>query len=137
MAKYICICGCMIETPWVEVLNLIDALIALFAARWGMTLPSRGSRLSPSDEAACDEWCRQLASAPQGELNPPEELRPWILMRLQCAREIARIAAAPNTAPPGTVEERLRWLLLDKWHSHGVRMWPLIASRRNQDIRAG
>ena len=130
-AGFVCSSSRMIDAPWAEVLNMIDALIAVFAARWGLALPARGSRLSPTEEAACDEWCRQIAAAPHAELNPPEDLRPWILMRLHCAREIARIAAGPNAAPPGEVGERLRWLLLDKWHSHGVRMWPLIASRRS------
>ena len=113
------------DPTWADLEQLVTKLADVLSTDWQVPLPAPDSEASPTVSAATDEWCRVLLRDLAAEIEPPADVKPWLLARLRCAIEMLRMLQREHRLPPpGHLGRRLQWLLIDRWHAAGVKMWP-------------
>lgn len=91
---------------------------------WQQRLPSRGGLPSPAQDALCDHWCQELAADLHATIEPPVDIRPWVLVRLVAMAEKAEeLSHAGETGPPPLTESTLRMFLIHEWHRRLSHVW--------------
>lgn len=101
---------------------------------WQTTMPFPTELPSFDLEESIDSCVRLMLRRPGADQAPIEEVKPWILARLQfcsgllqpCNLQLLKI---PRLVDP---EGALWFLLLREWHESGREFWPLICDVVNQ-----
>jgi hypothetical protein len=86
---------------WNEISKLLSLVVQKLRVEWRIEMPPFGSLPSETLELVTDSWCLMLAADLNAPLNPPAEVKLWILARLvsMSARAVA-LARSGDIPPP-------------------------------------
>ena len=88
-------------------------------------LPSVSRQPSASIESEVDLWFLNVAKTLKLSVYPSDELAPWILVRLTCAKALADSYGDKNeTSPRGlSMADLIRRMTVDQWHAQLKDTW--------------
>jgi len=102
-------------------------LSVIFRDEGRTALPPYDSMPSPSVDAECDAWCRQLACNLMEPPLPPPDIRGWILARAIGVSALAGQLAKQKEVSPGPLTRTLaERLMIDEWHGALRALWPKL-----------
>lgn len=114
-------------SDWAKIGEVMNSLAKIFYAEWKVTLPSHDTLPSEELDRAVSTWCLLLARNLREPIDPPEIVRPWIVVRLLCAGSLATgLARNGDTDAPELDEKTLRQLLIGEWHGALRDRWALL-----------
>ena len=95
-------------------------------AEWRIELPPFDALPSETLEVLIDAWCVKLAANLNSPLNPPDEVKPWILARLvSMSASAAALARTGDIQAPEFNPQSVRQFLIGEWHGCLRDRWPL------------
>ena len=105
---------------------------------WQTAPPFRMELPAAKLEESIDSCIRSLLRSPNDSLFAPEEVKPWILARLQFGSALlqptnVQLLRLPKLCDP---MDALRFLLLAEWFDSGREFWPLVCGAMNDHSNA-
>jgi hypothetical protein len=105
---------------------------------WQTAPPFRRELPSAMFEKSIDSCIRAMLRNPAHSLVAPEEVKPWILARLQFGSGLlqpsnVRLLRLSKLSDP---VDALRFLLLVEWYDSGREFWPLACDAINEPDNA-
>lgn len=105
---------------WEDAGWLLAGVARRLKAEWQIDEPLRDTLPSEELEKLIDEWCKRLAQNLDARLDPPEIVKPWILVRLRYAAKICLSPGPPGGRPQvELIEPSIRTFLIQAWHQNG------------------
>lgn len=89
-------------------------------------LPSNEIKPSEAIESRVDLWFLNAANTLKPSARPPDDIAPWILVRLTCASVQAGLYEDGIESPPtdsSLVSELLKLTAIDLWHAKMKAYW--------------
>ncbi len=113
---------------WRQYDEVFGLLAQTFRAEWKCDLPPFDTLPSEELDGVVSAWCAVLAkNLHEWREQPPEIVRPWLLVRVLSVQALARaLAAKGDKDVPPLVERTLRQLLISEWHGSLRDRWPLL-----------
>ena len=114
------------QCGWSDVAQIFACMAVALQDEWGITPPLACSPPDAATDAAVDVWCRQLALDLEKTIDPPADMKPWILARVIVLVYAARAHVAdPGQDCPGLSPAAVRFYLIDLWYGCLRAWWPM------------
>lgn len=117
------------SVSWRNIEEIMTMCFRLHYSEWNVELPPFDSLPTPALEQVVDEWCAVFVRDPTAELNPPAEVKPWLLARLiigaQFARSCAERPGAPKPPKKWDAEAFYEFLVVD-WAAYLSNLWTML-----------
>lgn len=114
------------KRSWLTVAVAFRELALALRQQWQCDVPPFDTLPSEELDMVVSAWCYELAGNLAGPIEPPVEVRPWILARLVKASAQARLEAAEGNACPELTTAVLRNMLVGSWHQLLRQKWNLM-----------
>lgn len=118
----------MLARSWQQIAELLEAAARFRLAQWKCGFPRFDSLPDEALDLAVSAWCMELAKDMVGPLEPPQEVKPWILARLVTASVEARAETAAGSPVPAVTPAFLKDVLIASWHQQLRERWNLMVT---------
>lgn len=111
---------------WKQLADLLETTARMRLAEWKCGFPPFDCLPDETTDAAVSAWCWVMARAMEEPLDPPPEVKPWILARLAVASVEARMEEKEGTPVPELSIDLLRNMMVASWHQQLRERWNMM-----------
>ena len=123
------------RATWADYSELFLEMARTLKEEWRIEMPSYESLPSRELELAVDAWCAIQAQNLRARIDPPVEVRPWMLARLAMAATTAMHQSVTGEfAPPSLDARGIVQMLCGEWNGALREQWISIG-RMNRKRR--
>jgi hypothetical protein len=116
------------HSNWNQIAQMFELLAHLRKAEWKCDVPPYDALPDEELDLAVSAWCSQMAGNLMQPIDPPDEVKPWILARLTIASVQARLEAEERNPCPEVSPETVRNMLVASWHQLLRDKWNMMVT---------
>ena len=113
---------------WTQIAQMLEQVAQLRRAEWKCGFPPFDSLPDEETDLVVSAWCFQMAGNLLEPIEPPDDVKPWILARLVTASVQARLEASERNPCPEVSPELVRNMLIGSWHQLLRDKWNMMVT---------
>lgn len=122
------------ENSWKMAAVVFSQLARTLRQEWQCSIPPFDTLPSEELDLVVSAWCWELAGNLAASIDPPAEVKPWVLARLASACAQAHLEAAEGNPCPVLSTAVLRNMLVGSWHQLLREKWNLMVLEDLEDL---